>query len=132
MQPRGIPESGWNDSVPSLALRGRGHAYPRPEYAMTEETIFAAALEKADPPERAAYLEAACTDDAALRPRARSDVSSVRGLVLSLGLGQGGRGFVTGAGTSTSGQTARRGQEPCDRASSMNASMANGSAGLTR
>src|SRR5687767_8288038 len=35
---------------------------------MTEETIFAAALEKS-PAERAAYLAEACGDDAALRKR---------------------------------------------------------------
>jgi serine/threonine protein kinase len=36
---------------------------------MTDETIFAVALEKADPVERAAYLEAACAGDAVLRKR---------------------------------------------------------------
>jgi serine/threonine-protein kinase len=34
---------------------------------MTEETIFAAALEKDSPAERAAYLDEACAGDAALR-----------------------------------------------------------------
>jgi hypothetical protein len=36
---------------------------------MSEETIFAAALEKATPAERAAYLEGACGGDAELRRR---------------------------------------------------------------
>jgi serine/threonine protein kinase len=36
---------------------------------MTEETLFAAALEKQDPAERAAFLEEACADDAGLRTR---------------------------------------------------------------
>ncbi|HVS40586.1 MAG TPA: bifunctional serine/threonine-protein kinase/formylglycine-generating enzyme family protein [Gemmataceae bacterium] len=36
---------------------------------MTEETIFAAALEKHDPAERRAYLDQACGDDAALHER---------------------------------------------------------------
>jgi hypothetical protein len=34
---------------------------------MSEETIFAAALEKANPAERAAQLEGACAGDVALR-----------------------------------------------------------------
>jgi eukaryotic-like serine/threonine-protein kinase len=37
--------------------------------AMSEETIFAAALEKTHPAERAAYLDGACGDDAELRRR---------------------------------------------------------------
>src|SRR4051812_14915475 len=36
---------------------------------MSEETIFEAALEKATPAERAAYLDAACAGDLALRQR---------------------------------------------------------------
>jgi serine/threonine protein kinase len=36
---------------------------------MTEETLFAAALEKRTPAERAAFLDEACTGDAALRQR---------------------------------------------------------------
>src|SRR5687768_13989576 len=36
---------------------------------MTEETIFTAALERADPSERAAFLADACGTDAALRGR---------------------------------------------------------------
>src|SRR5215470_15328433 len=36
---------------------------------MTEETIFAAALEKSTPAERAAYLDEACGGDAGLRQR---------------------------------------------------------------
>src|SRR5579885_2288000 len=37
--------------------------------AMSEETIFVTALEKAAPAERAAYLDAACAGDAGLRRR---------------------------------------------------------------
>src|SRR5437870_1827915 len=37
--------------------------------AMSEETIFANALEKTGPDERAAYLDAACAGDPALRQR---------------------------------------------------------------
>ncbi|HEY7330399.1 MAG TPA: serine/threonine-protein kinase [Gemmataceae bacterium] len=36
---------------------------------MTEETLFAVALEKTDPAERAAFLDRACRDDPALRER---------------------------------------------------------------
>jgi hypothetical protein len=36
---------------------------------MSEETIFAAALERSDPAERAAYLDTACGNDVALRRR---------------------------------------------------------------
>src|SRR5262249_58308131 len=36
---------------------------------MTDETIFATALEKADPAERAAFLAEACGDDPARRKR---------------------------------------------------------------
>src|SRR6478672_452943 len=36
---------------------------------MTDETIFAAALEKADPAERAAYLDDVCAGDAERRQR---------------------------------------------------------------
>jgi hypothetical protein len=36
---------------------------------MTEETLFAAALEQSGPAEREAYLDAACAGDAALRRR---------------------------------------------------------------
>src|SRR5262245_57688055 len=36
---------------------------------MTEETIFAAALDKRTPAERSAYLDEACAADAALRQR---------------------------------------------------------------
>ncbi len=36
---------------------------------MTEETIFAAALERPDPAERQDFLDAACGDDAELRRR---------------------------------------------------------------
>ncbi len=36
---------------------------------MTEEAIFAAALLKTDPAERAAYLDEVCAGDAALRAR---------------------------------------------------------------
>ena len=36
---------------------------------MTDETIFAAALEKADPAERAAYLDSACAENADQRKR---------------------------------------------------------------
>src|SRR4051794_3535573 len=36
---------------------------------MTEETVFSAALEKADPADRAALVEAACAGDPALRVR---------------------------------------------------------------
>ena len=35
--------------------------------AMTDETIFAAALEKPTPAERSAFLDEACAGDAALR-----------------------------------------------------------------
>src|SRR5262245_13186679 len=43
---------------------------------MTEETIFAAALEKKDPAERAAYLDGACADDPALRQRVEALLKS--------------------------------------------------------
>src|SRR3954471_19481935 len=46
--------------MPSLPLRGP---------AMTEEMIFAEALEKSTPIERAAYLDKACGADAVLRQR---------------------------------------------------------------
>ena len=36
---------------------------------MTEETMFAAALEKQNPAERSAFLDEACADDPALRQR---------------------------------------------------------------
>jgi hypothetical protein len=36
---------------------------------MSEETLFALALEKADPAERAAFLDEACASDPALRAR---------------------------------------------------------------
>jgi serine/threonine-protein kinase len=36
---------------------------------MTEETLFAQALEKADPAQRAAFLDEACAGDPALRAR---------------------------------------------------------------
>src|SRR5204863_9874749 len=42
---------------------------PRGMPAMTEATIFETALEKPDPAERSAYLDAACGGDAALRRR---------------------------------------------------------------
>src|SRR5262245_16617240 len=37
--------------------------------AMSEETLFTQALEKADPAQRAAFLDAACGDNRALRAR---------------------------------------------------------------
>jgi tetratricopeptide (TPR) repeat protein/tRNA A-37 threonylcarbamoyl transferase component Bud32 len=43
---------------------------------MTEETIFAAALEKADPAERAAYLNIACAGDDALHRRVEALLAS--------------------------------------------------------
>jgi WD40 repeat protein len=46
---------------------------------MTEETVFAAALEKSTPTERAAYLEDACAGDAALRKRVEALLASHEG-----------------------------------------------------
>src|SRR5437773_12419316 len=43
---------------------------------MTEETLFAAALEKATPAERAAFLDDACAGDAALRRRVEALLQS--------------------------------------------------------
>jgi hypothetical protein len=46
---------------------------------MTEETVFAAALEKSSPAERAAYLDEACSGDAALRQRVEALLDSHAG-----------------------------------------------------
>src|SRR5262245_17599666 len=46
---------------------------------MTEEAIFAAALEKSTPAERAAYLDEACAGDAALRRRVEALLQSHEG-----------------------------------------------------
>src|SRR3954447_18197522 len=43
--------------------------FPQRVSGMTEETIFADALEKHTPAERAAYLDAACAGEAVLRQR---------------------------------------------------------------
>src|SRR5262245_30890601 len=43
---------------------------------MTEETIFAEAIEKSTPAERAAFLDAACAGDAALRQRVEALLQS--------------------------------------------------------
>jgi hypothetical protein len=43
---------------------------------MTEETVFAAALEKSNPAEREAYLDEACSGDAALRQRVEALLDS--------------------------------------------------------
>src|SRR2546429_1378684 len=43
---------------------------------MSEESIFAAALEKRTPQERAAFLDAACAGDAALRRRVETLLAS--------------------------------------------------------
>src|SRR5260370_25100470 len=43
---------------------------------MTEETLFALALEKHTPAERSAFLEEACDGDAALRQRAEALLST--------------------------------------------------------
>ncbi|MFL5244561.1 MAG: serine/threonine-protein kinase [Gemmataceae bacterium] len=43
---------------------------------MTEETVFAATLEKSSPAERAAYLDEACSGDAALRKRVEALLDS--------------------------------------------------------
>ena len=43
--------------------------FPRGVRRMSEETIFAAALEKANPADRAAYLEGACAGDPEIRRR---------------------------------------------------------------
>ena len=45
---------------------------------MTDETIFATALEKADPAERAAFLAEACGDDAERRKRLEGAAAGAR------------------------------------------------------
>jgi hypothetical protein len=64
--------------------------------AMSEETIFAAALELPDPAERAAYLDTACGDDVALRRRVE-DLLRAHEAVDSLLDAPPGLGDATGA-----------------------------------
>src|SRR5262249_59488878 len=63
---RGIP---WRDPARNGALSGR-RPYPQPwSRAMNERVIFTEALDRETPEDRAAYLDAACAGDPALRAR---------------------------------------------------------------
>ena len=52
------------------------HPFPAGVPAMTEETVFTAALEKGTPAERAAFLDEACCGDVALRERVEALLQS--------------------------------------------------------
>src|SRR5262245_34966918 len=73
---------GWYNSAPNFALQGgdgnnrEADPCPAGHAAMTEETLFAAALEQATPEGRAAFLEEACAGDAALRRRVEALLAS--------------------------------------------------------
>src|SRR5437763_12327624 len=58
---------------PAFRIGRRRYGVRRPLFSqgldMTEETLFAAALEMATPAERSAFLDDACAGDAALRRR---------------------------------------------------------------
>src|SRR5215472_12428816 len=53
----------------NVALAYEGGRDPRGAPKVNEQTLFAEALERADPQERAAFLDQACQDDSALRAR---------------------------------------------------------------
>src|SRR5262249_37431138 len=73
---------GWYNPLPNFALEGGGRANRQAQCslagatAVTEETLFAAALEKPTPAERAAFLDEACAGDAALRRRVEALLAS--------------------------------------------------------
>src|SRR5262245_18991966 len=80
-------KNSWNDPPRFFALSSEEIMKPTDSRAppLTEATLFAAALEKSTPAERAAFLDEACAGDAALRARVEALLGSHTGAGSFLG-----------------------------------------------